>query len=154
MDGHTLSGCSYRFETGAYEECTDSGGSFFMAWNQVEGDGSVILADGVVDIYDRALEPLETLCGPWKSTDGGHTWRQISVQGVDPCENRVLSLTIAPDGRALMVLVKFDYDLFDYQYSSATTYKSTDAGETWEPFLAPDGNLVLGVMYLGNHYEE
>jgi hypothetical protein len=158
VDGYALSGCSHRYDidTWGSEECTSMGGFDLIVWNQVEGEDSVLLASGQLHVYRRGAGPLQVLCGPWKSTDGGHTWRTVPLRSGDPvqsrelCKRGTISSAIAPDGRALMAVL--DYDLQNYSYSFIA-YKSTDAGDTWEPFTAPDGNPVLGVMYLGNHLD-
>jgi uncharacterized protein (TIGR03437 family) len=68
-----------------------------------------------------------TSYGPYKSTDGGATWKQIMVTSGDP------TLQGLPDIRAMVVDPKTPatvYATADY-VSPAAFLKSTDAGQTW-----------------------
>ena len=106
-----------------------------MWWNQVEGPGSVLLANGwsIKPDFTRA-------CGIWKSEDGGITWRRLTTATeVDNCSAGVGSLAIDPHGNALMSVSR-----------SSSLYRSTDAGESWEPAKNPDSAPTNGVIYLGN----
>ncbi|MBI3301592.1 MAG: hypothetical protein HYZ72_05890 [Deltaproteobacteria bacterium] len=106
-------------------------------WNQVEGEGSVVFAAGLL-----VSSFTDSVCGLWKSTDGGTTWRLVWSFG-SACHDQVWSLAIDPQGQALLVV--------NHTYSDFFLYRSQDAGETWEQIEAPDGSTPYGVMYLGNN---
>jgi hypothetical protein len=115
---------------------------FTFAWNQVEGEGSILLAGGHVDGEDDVK-------GLWKSVDGGQTWRSvirstssrqfiINSVDIDPWGNALMTVGEGQEGAELGVLWRL--------------YRSTDAGETWQPADEPIGtNYAEGVVYLRNH---
>jgi hypothetical protein len=116
-----------------------------FAWNQVEGEGNVFLAGGGVAVSGGGEDddPPFTCC-LWKSTDGGNTWRHISI----PQIGNVASIALSPTGEGLLVLASDNSTV-----PLSELYRSTDAGETWELAENPGGGESIGVVYLGNHLE-
>ena len=130
-----------------------------MAWNQVEGAGSVILAG--------------TPCGPgsvWRSRDQGQSWAMVRPD-VDQWTadghshgDWPVALAISPQNEVLLTVEH------TYQEKTASgwqtrwaevLYRSADAGDTWavvdDPSGAPSpydtwsvpGRQAVGVAYLG-----
>ncbi len=110
-----------------------------MAWNHIEGPGSVILAYG--RLYTSGGSGFSNGYGLWKSGDGGRTWRHIAISpdigtDIDPY---ITSLALDHQGNALIE-------------ASHSLYRSTDAGETWKLATPPTASGYLqGLMYLGSH---
>jgi hypothetical protein len=160
-----FSTCWFRVEctrTGLTIEPTCNGKweTYAMAWNNVDGEGSVILAGGASDRIDSQGNFDMGQLGIWKSTDGGEHWRLVKDTTVicnpddmylpirEPAP--VISVAIAPSGEALAVTeLARDYSTGDGYRSPKKLYRSTDAGETWNEIANPEGSGAIGVMYLG-----
>ncbi len=135
-----------------------------MAWNQVDGEGRVILAGGEAGGLNSFGASL-SWSGVWKSTDGGQHWRRVlttdtfwgtsSIVGYN-----VISVAIAPSGEALAVgeigagPVPIDPDTGLHIWPKKL-FRSTSAGETWTEIDNPEGSHdtkagqgSVGVLYL------
>jgi hypothetical protein len=113
-----------------------------IAWNQVEGEGNVLLVGGSVGVVGEVSSEPPFTCCLWKSRDGGNTWRHIATPLGIPS-----SIALSPTGEALMIVVAYNSATSSFEHS---VYKSTDAGEGWELTENPDEGEGLGVVYLGN----
>lgn len=113
-----------------------------IAWNQVEGPGSVLLASGRLYKYENDFDFINVqVYGLWKSVDSGKTWRHLTVITPD-MDSDVSGGRIALDrqGNALVV------------GNGAQLYRSTDAGETWELATRPIADGYLGSpVYMRSH---
>jgi hypothetical protein len=153
VDGHVARGCW----AGYY--CDDTWRIDVMVWNQVEGEGSVILAGGHLRIFAQPIQ--KDTCGLWRSVDGGKNWSLVlplGRVGQAACflgsfrQEAITSIAISPKGDALLVVWYCNLDSsFSCQQTGSQLYKSSDGGETWELADTPDGSEALGVVYLGNH---
>ena len=127
-----------------------------IAWNQVEGPGSVILA-------------LQ-FSGPgsvWRSTDQGQSWSIVRPWDIRQVNNSYgdwpIAVAISPQNEVLLILEhSFRGKSCPWGGYSAVLYRSLDAGDTWEeandPTGLPDpcdtdwdprGRKAVGVAYLG-----
>ncbi len=109
-----------------------------LVWNQVEGPGSVLLAGGYLFKHDSEGAQVY---GLWKSVDEGQTWRHVTTTpDIDTYNATINSLALDRQGNALMTA------------SDDMLYRSTDAGETWEPATPPvAGGDLEGLVYLRSH---
>jgi len=131
--------------------------TYTMAWNNISGEGSVVLAGGRASRVDsNGGFPIGQL-GIWKSSDGGEHWRLVmdtrTICNPDDLytpirrEAPVISVAVSPSGEALAITEEWVYES-DAFSSLKKLYRSIDAGETWNEIASPAGSGVAGVMYL------
>jgi photosystem II stability/assembly factor-like uncharacterized protein len=84
--------------------------------------------------------------GVYKTTDGGANWKKVLY--LDP-QSGVISISFAPDATNV-IFASFQVRTFGRQATEHGIYKSTDAGETWQPVggegLPKSGMGKIGVL--------
>jgi hypothetical protein len=124
----------------------------YVSWNQVVGEGSVLLAGGAVVWQEQGLLVRALYGGVFRSVDSGVTWSFIGLP-VPPMYNPVIvmSVAISPSGEALAVADAAREEDGPEMYRSFL-YASSDAGMTWVLREPESHAIAAGVVYLGNEF--